>query len=349
MGFAKAFGYGNITQITKNISKAAGFFWFLAALLFIVLSFLFLLKVEAWSSLGIVAAVISQILIITAWKDARFGTVANVLIMLVSIPALAHLEFNRMVKKEVAELLSNPLDSKTIITREMLDSLPPVIQKWLKNSGIVGKEKIQFVRLRQKGEMRTESDGKWMPLKAVQYFYVNDPQFIWQTEVQMIPLITVTGRDKFSYGNGEMLIKLLSLINVSNVRGDPRVNSATMIRYMAETCWFPTAALSDYINWRAIDSTTAGVTMTYKGLSVYGVMKFAENGDLLSFEADRFKGKGKDANLERWFIQNTGFRDFGGIRIPYKNKITWKLKTGDYNWANIELTGLEFNKNEPYK
>lgn len=47
-------------------------------------------------------------------------------------------------------------------------------------------------------------------------------------------------------------------------------------------------------------------------------------------------------------MEITGYKDFEGIRIPHKSKVTWKLKTGDFNWANVELTDLEFNKPELY-
>ena len=86
-----------------------------------------------------------------------------------------------------------------------------------------------------------------MPFTATQYFIVNEPQFIWQANVQMMPLITMAGRDKFVNGNGEMVIKLLSLVNVANAGGGDKINSATMIRYLAETTWFPSTALNDYI------------------------------------------------------------------------------------------------------
>ncbi len=43
MGFAKAFQYGQITQLTKDISKPAGALWLLAALLFVVSAGLLLL------------------------------------------------------------------------------------------------------------------------------------------------------------------------------------------------------------------------------------------------------------------------------------------------------------------
>lgn len=77
MGFAKAFGYGNITQITKDISNTAGFFWIAVAILFVLSAIMLLFKKETWPLLAIVTAIISQVLILTVWKDAKFGTIAN--------------------------------------------------------------------------------------------------------------------------------------------------------------------------------------------------------------------------------------------------------------------------------
>ena len=343
MGFAKAISYGNMTRLTLDISKQAGFIWFVAALLFITATILFLIKMDVWSLIAIVAALLSQVLIVTVWKDAKVGTLANLIVLLVAIPAYADHHFNRVVKKEVADLLSRPAIANTIVTNAMTDSLPPIVQKWLANSGVIGKDKIQFVRLKQKGELRTKPGGKWLPFTATQYFTVNEPQFIWQTKMKMMPMIDVTGRDKFVNGKGEMTIKLLSLVNLANARDDEKLNSATMIRYLAETTWFPSAALNDYIRWEALSSTSAKAIMTYKGITVSGIMKFAENGDFLSFEADRYKDTGKNASLEKWLVETIAYKDFNGIRIPHKSKVTWKLKEGDFNWATMELTDIEYN------
>jgi hypothetical protein len=88
MGFAKAFNYGNITQLTKEISKHAGFMWLVTALLFIAVTTMYLLKKDAWPILAIIAALISQVLIIAVWKDAKFGTIANLIVLLVAIFSL---------------------------------------------------------------------------------------------------------------------------------------------------------------------------------------------------------------------------------------------------------------------
>lgn len=350
MGFAKAFGYGNITQLTKDVSRAAGTFWFLTAILFIISAVLYLLKKDSWVFVCVVAVIISQGLIISAWKDARFGTIANIIIIAVAIPALGAIQFNRNVGKENQALLKNiSPDNNTVITKEMLLHLPPVVQNWLIRSGVVGKERTRFVRLKQEGRMRTKKDSKWMSLDAVQYFTVDKPQFVWYASVRMMPGIYLNGFDKFKDGEGSMQIKILSLFNVANAGGNTKIDTSTMVRYLAETIWFPTAALSDYIKWEAIDSSTAKAVMTYHNMTVSGIISFNEQGDIIRFVADRYMGDGPDASLEKWVVDITGYKDFNGFRIPYKNNVTWQLRDGDFHWAEMELTDLEFNNLQLYK
>jgi hypothetical protein len=350
MGFAKAFGYGNITQLTRDISKPAGFFWFITALLFTAGMILFLVKKESWPVIVLIAVVISQILIITVWKDAKFGTLANAIALLVVIPSYANMQFTKMAAVEAKTILAKiPESNKVIITNEMLSSLPPVVQKWLIRSGVIGKEKMKTVRLKQKGEMRTKPEGKWMDFEAKQYFTVNEPAFVWTADVHMMPLVTLKGRDKFEQGRGAMFIKLLALVKVADAKNTEKVNSATMIRYLSETSWFPAAALSNYIKWETIDSLSAKATMTFNGMSVSGIFRFTNSGDMVGFTADRYYGTDDSAALEKWVVETEDWKDFAGIRIPYKSKVTWKLKAGDFNWAKMELTDLEFNKTELYQ
>lgn len=344
MGFARAFGYGNVSRLTAEISKPAGLLWFTTAVIFIVSGILYILKNDSWAILAVIASVISQILIISAWKDARFGTGANLIILFFAIPAVADAYFISSQKKEIKAMLSLPAQPAVVVTSAMLSNLPPVVQTWLIRSGVGGKEIIHFVRLKQKGIMRTKPDGSWMPFTAEQYFYVDDPRFIWNAKVQLSALVTLSGSDKFLNGQGNMQIKLLSLADVANAGPDEKTNSASMVRYLAETCWMPTAALSKYLKWHSVDPLSAKVTMIYKGQSVSGLMKFAENGDLLSFEADRYMGNGRDARPERWRVEMIGYKNFQGFRIPYKSKVIWKLRSGDYHWATVELTAVEYNK-----
>jgi uncharacterized membrane protein YidH (DUF202 family) len=69
LGFAKAYSYGNVTQLTKDISKPNGLLWLATALLFLLAALLLLIKKESWPYVAIATVVISQILIISVWKQ----------------------------------------------------------------------------------------------------------------------------------------------------------------------------------------------------------------------------------------------------------------------------------------
>jgi hypothetical protein len=88
MGFAKAFHYGNITQLSKEISKPFGVAWFSTAVIFIIATVMLFVKKEAWPYVAITGVIISQILIVGSWHDAKFGSIANVLILIVAILSL---------------------------------------------------------------------------------------------------------------------------------------------------------------------------------------------------------------------------------------------------------------------
>lgn len=101
IGFAKAYGYGSITQLTKYISKTDGSLWFFAAILFVVATVLFLLKNESWPYIAITAVVISQILIISNWGDAKFGSIANTIILLVAIATWGSQHYESTFRNDV--------------------------------------------------------------------------------------------------------------------------------------------------------------------------------------------------------------------------------------------------------
>jgi hypothetical protein len=350
LGFAKAFHYGNITHLTKEISKPAGAFWLLTCLLFLAAVIFYISNKNFWPIIALISVIVSQIIIISSWHDAKFGTIANIIVLLVALPAFGNYLFENMVAKEREELLKNiSPPSSDIISNQGIIHLPGIVQKWLKSSGVIKRPRATFVRLKQKGEMKIKPDGNWMSFTAEQYFDVKNPSFIWTTRVEMMPFIYLNGRDRLLNGEGEMLIKLLSLINVVNEGHNEKMNPGTMLRYLGEACWFPSAALNNYIVWEEIDSLTAKATMIYKNESVFGIFKFKENGEMISFEADRYFGGSEEAKLERWLVETIDYKVMDGYRIPYKNKVTWKLKEGDFNFLNLEIIDFNVNKFELYE
>lgn len=81
LGFVKAFNVLPVKQFSEHISKFNGIMWLLAFLLFIASALFVLLKISGWQVVVITAVALSQILVFRFWKDAKFGTIANVIIV----------------------------------------------------------------------------------------------------------------------------------------------------------------------------------------------------------------------------------------------------------------------------
>lgn len=342
LGFVKAFFSTEASQQVLGISKPIGAFWLVTFILFVVAAVSFF-NDKKWFYIAVLAVCVSQILIITAWNDAKFGTILNVIILLVSIADFGNYSFDRMVKKEVDELLNDCHISNHTISENDLIQLPEIVQKWLKTSGVIGKKDMYAVRLQQKGEMRTKPNSNWMPFEATQYVNPKNPAFSWHTNVKAMPMISMVGRDKLQNGEGEMLIKLAGIIPVVNEGENQKINSGTMLRFLSEMCWFPSAVLNDYITWESIDKTTAKATFTHHSQEVSGIFYFTPKGDLIAFEADRYYGGGNDAKLEKWRIEMTSYKPFDGVRIPNKANVIWKLAAGDFHWLSLEIVALDYN------
>jgi hypothetical protein len=347
MGFMKAFRLADLSQLQQDISRPIGVMWLLTAVLFLMSSGAFMMKREWWWILAAPALVLSQILIVLSWGDAKFGTIANVIVLVPSVVGFGFWNFNRMVDRELASLLSVPPLEKKVLTSEMIGGVPPVIRKWLERSNVVGKEIAGTVRLRQTGQMRSEPDGKWMAVEADQWFITGKPGFLWKAEVAAAPGISMVGRDKYVDGRGYLLIKALGWFAVADAKGVD-VDQGTMLRYLAEICWFPAAAVSDYIRWREIDSLSAEATMSYSGVTASGIFRFDSSGDFRGFEARRYYHRETGSTLEDWLVQTEpdGYGEFEGVRVPVRSAATWKLKDGDFTWYKLQITDIRYNRKE---
>lgn len=350
LGFVKAFEWSPVQQLTKEISRSFGLIWLSVALLFILTASLYFVGKGYWWIIGIPTLVLSQLLIAFYWQDAKFGTIANLIVLLVSLPAFGKWQFERQVKME-SKLMLETHQSEEVLrvpTAEDITHLPGIVQQWLKRAGVIGQEVTRQAWLRQIGRMKTKPDGPWMPFEATQGFNIQEPAFVWNTKVEMGPFLYLVGRDKYYKGFGLMTIKLLSLFKVVDEGPNDKIDSAAMLRFLSEMSWFPSAALSPYINWTAIDATTAKASMHYQGQSVAGIFTFSETGDFLSFSTQRYFGGGEDATLEKWLIEAVDHKTLGGYRIPYRSKVTWQLAAGDFHWLDVEVTHMEINNMESY-
>jgi hypothetical protein len=267
------------------------------------------------------------------------------LIILVAVAALiGKYSFDRMVSKEVAQLFKNASKEKPEkITEADIARLPEPVQRYLRYTKTVGKDKIQTVRLKQIGKIRMKPDAKWMPFEAEQYYTTDNPAFIWKANVKFAPLLWISGRDSYVDGKGNMLIKVLSLIKVVDGAG-PALDQGALCRYLNEMMWFPTAYLNSYIKWEPMNANAARAIMTVNGITAWAVLKFDDEGKLVDFIAERYM----ETTKETWSTPVSGYKEYNGIILPSGGKAVWNLKTGDFAYIELELVDIEYNIPEEY-
>ncbi|TGV04357.1 DUF6920 family protein [Flavivirga rizhaonensis] len=349
VGFVIAFYSTKIPMQALGISKPIGTLWLIAFVMFVVTASQFFTN-KKWFYIAFIAVCISQILIIMVWKDAKYGTIANTIILLVNISAFENFRFNKMVQKESATLFDKiEINTASVILEKDIQHLPEIVQKWMKNSGVIDKNNIASVRLKQKGLLKIKPNGKWMPFRAKQYFNLNTPAFIWSAKINNNSTVYALGRDKFNNGKAEMLIKFLGVIPVVDEVENYKIDSGTMQRFLSEMCWFPSAAINNYLQWEHVNNTSAKATFMYKAQSVSAIFKFNNEGEIICFETSRFFGGEPDSKKEKWVVDIVDYKTFNNYKIPYKCKVTWQLKDGNFNWLNLEITDIEYNISEPYK
>lgn len=253
-------------------------------------------------------------------------------------------EMNSTIRNEALELLQQGQQAQSVlITEAHLLGLPEPVQRYLKYSQVVGKETIRTVRLKQKGNFRQSAQQPWMNLDAEEYYSVNPPGFLWVGTIRKAGLPLVRAKDRYRDGKGNMHIKLGTLFTIANATGE-EMDQASMMRYLNEMMWFPTAFLGPNVSFEPVDQTSAKVTLTDLGKQVTATMYFDDEGRPTDFVAPRYYREG----LETWSTPITEYGEYRGFKLPARGKAVWKLKEGDLEYIDVVITDLEYNVTSPY-
>ena len=342
LGFLKGFGLAEIKQLEISISRGMAVLWLLAGLCIALFGILSLQTSDYAWILGLVAIALSQLVIISAWSEARFGTIPNLMMLVAIIIGFGQWSFKKQISRETTEII----DSVTGLERSIVDDaqlavLPKAVQAWYEASGAANKPKVTYAKVKQQALMKMKPDQeKWMEALAVQYTSVEPPAFIWTVEADMNPLLYFRGRDRFLDGRGQMLIKLNDVVRIVDESGE-KLDEGTIQRYLGELVWFPSLAFSPYITWKPVNDTTAIAELNYKGTTGSGTFYFSENGDFKRFSTWRYQGN--EEERKEWILDVLEYDTFEGIRVPSLMTATWRLDEGDWTWLKLEIEDIEYH------
>lgn len=344
MGFAQSIGYGGAIRLTKIISTSAGLLWGATGLLFIAASTLLLLRKETWPFVLVAAIIVSQILVFNYWPDAKFGTIINIIALLVAIAALAGYFFESQFKKDVRSHFAQSLhSSNSLITQADITHLPLPVQEYLQYTGAMDKPRIQNVLIEFEGEMR-EKGKDWFPFHSIQYNFMEDPARLFFMKAKMKGL-DIYGYHDYQKEQATMRIKLLGIFNVVNATG-PAMNKAETVTLFNDMCLFAPASLIDKrIQWEPIDSFSAKATYTNGVNSISATLLFNAQHQLINFFSDDRYDVGK----MKQFRFSTPVKDYiaiNGRMVPTYGEAIWHYPEGLFVYGKFRLKSIAYNAKE---
>ncbi len=350
MGFAHALGFATMAQLTQPISKSAGLLWLAAAVAMLSTAALYVIGNRWWWLAGVIAVVLSQLVIVMSWSDAKFGTIANVIVLIGVVlgyasqsPSSLRATYQREVD---AHLASQSAFGTVLLTDGDLQSLPPAVQRYIRLSGAVGQPIVQNLRAQFRGRIRSGPDAPWMPFEGEQHNFFDTPARLFYMDAKRSG-IPVQVFHRYVGAAATMRVTLASLWPMVNAAGR-EMNIAETVTMLNDMCWIAAGALiSDQITWEEVDATRVRATFTNTNHTVRATLHFNADGELVDFVSDDravASSDGKSFTPMRWSTPLRDYRAFGAYRMSARGEGRWHPAEGSYAYIELELTGIEYNR-----
>jgi hypothetical protein len=345
IGFAKAFGYGNVSQFIGEIPQSLGIFWFGAGVLFIISSILLLFKKDIWVWFALAAVGFSQVLIIYSWQDAMFGTFPITVILIIAVVSLFQIKFKNEYKREVKIGLNQTQNAlNNLLTLDDIKDLPVMVQKYIQYVGCIGKPIVNNFRVDFEGKIRSHEKPVWMPLTSEQYNFIPMPMRLFYLDAVM-NYLPVAGFHCFKNGKAFMDIRLLSLFKVQYQSGGVMDVSET-VTFFNDLCVMAPAALIDKrIRWLEVDGNKVKASFTNSNITISAWLYFNDKGELVNFVSDdrsALLANGKTTKLQ-WSTPMRDYKTIDGFNLASYAEAIYRYPDGEFVYATFSLKHIRYN------
>ncbi|MDZ7332363.1 MAG: hypothetical protein ONB13_06225 [candidate division KSB1 bacterium] len=226
-----------------------------------------------------------------------------------------------------------------------LEGLPDPVQRYFQTVLKPGQPMIEAVDINQKGMFNmSEAGEQWRPFQSTQRVITRRPGFDWDARIRMIPGLTVRVHDAYVAGEGVLHASLFGLITVMKMQNTPEIARGELMRFFAETPWYPTALLpSQGIQWEAVDESSAKATLRDGAISLTLLFRFNSENLIESVRAEErgraVKGQVIPTPWEgRW--SDYQFRD--AMLIPTAGEVAWILPEGSKPYWRGQISQIHF-------
>jgi len=344
LGPAKAFHWATNSPLRASIGTSAGLLWLFAALLFIATAVALLLGAPWWWYPAMAGVLLSQGLIVTAWSDAKFGSLANAIVTLPLLVALLDLRsssFRSRFAHDRETLLARPTPPEAVVTEADLTKLPPLMQAYLRRMGVVGRARVRNVRVTFTAQMRSSAAAPWMQATATQYEFFGPPArlFFMKASRSGMPFDIL---HRYVDDSATFQVRIAGLMPMVDKRGRGITNDET-VTLMNDVIVFAPAAILDLpFTFEPVTERSVRATFRNAGFTVSAVLTFDNSGDLVGFVSND-RAHDREGGNATWSTPISGYREVDGVRIGAHGDANWIEPAGEWTYGRFQITSIAYN------
>lgn len=227
-----------------------------------------------------------------------------------------------------------------------LVSLPPVVRRYLTAVLNPNQPIVRGVYMEQTGTFnRSMQTEQWARFTAKQRVATKRPGFVWDASISVAPGISVRVSDAYVAGVGSLQPSVFGLIDLGGSQGNSDVARGELIRYFAESVWYPTALLpSQGVQWKPVDAQTAIATLTDGPLTVSLRFTFNAQGLVERIHSDERSAVVDGAPVPMaWEVQLSDYKTHSGMLVPQRAEAAWLTPTGHMPYWRGKIDKVDYD------
>jgi len=346
-GFLAAFGLAEVGVLRNDPSRPAGILWLVAAVLLVASGVLLFAFPARWSQVAVIALVLSQGLIVSSWGDAKFGTLANVVVMfpvLVALLGQAPWSPRARFAREVSAGSSRVVMPPALLTDGDLAPLPGPVREYLRFAGAVGKPRVVDYKVSFTGGLRSGPNDPWMKA-TVEQWSTHEPssrRFLLRARRYGVPFDAF---HRYVGGSATFEVRIASLFPVIDARGAEMDQSETVTLLNDMAVLAPATLIDSRIQWEPAGDRIVRAIFTNEGHTVSATLAFDGTGALVDFWSDdRYRTvDGRTYEKARWSTPVATYREADGRKVPVHAEARWTVAGTGFAYARLDVVDIAYN------
>ncbi len=276
----------------------------------------------------------------------------KIVIIIITVPIAFFIIFafvatfltSRFVEKKMERVkLESESNNAGVFTYDKLQNIPGNVKNYFRYAIKDGAKIPKSLLIEQKALFKTDESSPYKKLYAEQLFNTQKPGFVWNAGIDLMPLIWVKGIDSYIDGKGNMLIKLLSSITITDAKGK-EIDQGALLRYVLESAWFPTfLALNKNADWKEISDSTVELNLVENGILMNIIFYFNKEHQIIKSKTERYRSTNSGYILTPYTGYYSNYKLIDNFMIPTHVEVEWNMPDKNFLYGKFDITKVEYN------